>query len=474
MLDAWNPLRLRAEERCPVPLAVFLLLVFMAGTLYTGLHHEPWRDEADAWLAARDLPLSEMVPDWTAHAGTPVLWYLILKAIVGSGFPYVAETLVNLVFAWTAAAVLLFAAPLTRLTKTLFLGSYFMAYEYAVIARSYALAILLIFIAAALFRSREVRPLRFAIVVALLFNVNVHAAIFAALLLALSVTPLPSTARSRGGIAIMIAGALAAWWQLQPRGEANPLAMHGPRTGALAALRDVFLPSSTSAWTALLSLAILAAILFTLRRSPRAMFLLAGAVTGLLVLYTFVWYGGLRASGMILIAAITSIWIASDTDSPAMAGKAAALALNVTLLFSALFTFEVARADIRYAFSGAKEMATFIDHRFDDHEIAAHGFYQAEALLPYLPGRRFWYIGLGEDGTYLQWNAAMRRGAGMPYEVAVLTAKQHFASSKRPWLLLLNRKMPQPERWGFRLIHATPVVVFRNLDERYWLYAPSS
>jgi len=48
-------------------------------------------DEADAWLAARDLPLSQMVPDWTAHAGTPVLWYLVLKTIVHSGLPYAAE-----------------------------------------------------------------------------------------------------------------------------------------------------------------------------------------------------------------------------------------------------------------------------------------------------------------------------------------------------------------------------------------------
>ncbi len=466
MPDEWNPLRLRAEERYSVPLGAFLLLIFVAGTLYTGLHHEPWRDEADAWLAARDLPLAQMVPGWTAHAGTPVLWYLILKTIVYSGLPYAAETIVNLLFAWAAAAVLLFAAPLTRLTKVLFLASYFMAYEYTVIARSYALAILLIFIAAALFRSRDTHPIRFAIVVALLFNVNVHAAIFAGLLL------IASTLRSWRANAIMIAGALVAWWQLQPRGEANPLAMRGPQSGALTALRDVFLPSSTWTWTALLSAVILAMILFALRRSPRALFLLAAAVIALLGLYTFVWYGGLRASGMILIAVITSIWIASDVPAT-MTSKAAALALNVTLLISAFFAFNVARADVRYAFSGAKEMAAFIDHRFDHDDIAAHGFYQAEALLPYLPGRKFWYIGLGEDGTYLQWNAAMRQGADMSYETAVMTAKQHFAPSKRQWLLLLNRKMPQPERWGFRLIHATSVVVFRNLDERYWLYAPN-
>jgi hypothetical protein len=116
-------------------------------------------------------------------------------------------------------------------------------------------------------------------------------------------------------------------------------------------------------------------------------------------------------------------------------------------------------------------MAAFIDHRFDTYEIAAHNIYQAESLLPYLPQHRFFYVGLGEEGTYLKWNAAMRRGASMPYEVAVLAARQRFEQTKKPGLLLLNSKMPDPERYGFRLLHATAVVVFRNLDERYWLYA---
>ena len=58
----------------------------------------------------------------------------------------------------------------------------------------------------------------------------------------------------------------------------------------------------------------------------------------------------------------------------------------------------------------------------------------------------------------------------MPYEVAVLAAREHFAQTSRPGLLLLNSKMPDPEKFGFRLVHAPSVIVFRNLDERYWLY----
>ena len=459
MSDAWNPLRLTAEDRLPRLLGMVILAIFVAGTLHTGLHHEPWRDEADAWLAARDLPLTEMVPEWTAHAGTPVLWYLILKTIVHSGLPYTAETVVNLVLMWTAGALLLFAAPFSRLTKVLLLGSYFFAFEYAVIARSYALSIFLIFLALAVRK----KPIAFAIVAAALFNTNVHGAIFAGLLFLL-------TTRWSQRL-IMAAGAALAAWQLWPRGEANPLAMRGLQWNALIALRDVFLPFATTPWAALISILILALVAISIRKSPRALLFFVVALVALVLLYTAVWFGGLRASGMILVAVIASIWIAHWVPV-SLPSKTAAAMLNATLLLSALFALSVAKADISYAFSGSKEMAAFIDHRFDGYDIAAHNLYQAESILPWLPQHKFFYPGLGENGTYLKWNAAMRRGASMPYEAAVLAAEQHFAGSQRRWLLLLNSKMPQSERQGFRLLHATSVVVFRNLDERYWLYAP--
>ena len=456
--SSWNPLRLTTEESLPRGLGIAILLMFVAGTLYTALHHEPWRDEADAWLAARDLPINEMVPGWTAHAGTPALWYLVLKAIVHSGLPYTAETIVNLLFIWAAAALLLFAAPLTRMTKTLLLGSYFFSYEYAVIARSYALSILLIFLALALRK----KPIPFAIVAAALFNTNVHGAIFAGLLFLLT------TRWSQRSI--MAAGAVLAAWQLWPRGESNPLAMRGLQWNALIGLRDLFLPFATTLWAALLSAIILALIAISIRTSRRALLFFIAALMALIGLYTAVWFGGLRASGMILIAVIASIWIAGAVPV-SLASKTAAAALNATLLLSALFALSVAKADVSYAFSGSKEMAAFIDHRFDGYDIAAHNLYQAESLLPWLPQHKFFYLGLGEYGTYLKWNAAMRRGASMPYEAAVLAAKQHFAETNRPALLLLNAKMPHPETFGFHLVHATPVIVFRNLDERYWLYS---
>jgi hypothetical protein len=239
----------------------------------------------------------------------------------------------------------------------------------------------------------------------------------------------------------------------------------------LYAVRYAFLPTAESGWASVVGGVVIAVIALAIRSSIRGLLFLTGSIAALLTLYVVVWFGGLRASGIILVVIVTAIWIAAEVP-PTIFSRIAAIAFNITLIASAVSAVGMMKADIAFSFSGSKEMAAFIDHRFDNYEIAAHRFYETEALLPYLPGRRFWYAGLGEYGTYLKWDEPMGHGGYIPYETAIANAQHHFAETGRPWLLLLNKKMPQPERWGFRLIHTTSVVVFRNLGERYWLYEP--
>lgn len=437
-------------------MAFLFLTVYAAGTLYVALHHEPWRDEADAWLLVRDASLPTIL-SWTHNAGTPALWYAILKPLIWFNLPYAAETIVNLLIAWAAAAALVFLAPLTRLTKLLLLGSYFFAYEYAIIARSYSLTILFLFLAIAAFPRR---PLGFAVAIALLCNTNVHGAVIAAILVLLWL-------RNRGwtpaALVTIAGGALIAALQLFPASSIGTVRNIRPYA-IPTAIGDAFLPGAPVIIAVVVGLAVLA----TVAVAARGIFLLL--TTGALIaIYTFIWFGGLRHSGLILIATVAAIWLARDVPATRVS-RAAALLLNLSLLGSAAYASINSLDDVRWAFSGSREMATYIDHRFDDREIAAHNMFSAEALLPYLPGRRFWYAGIGQYGTYLNWNERQAAGAQTSYERAAANARNHFRGRK--WLLLVNSPMPNPAQHGFRLIHATSVVVFRHLDERYWLYAP--
>jgi hypothetical protein len=456
----WSPRQLTAESAPSRLFVLAALAAYVALTAYVSLHHEPWRDEADAWLFARDGNFAHIV-SWSRHAGTPTLWYWLLAPLAKGGLPYGSQKVLHLIVTTAAMAIFLTRAPLTRLTKLLALFSYFFAYEYAVIVRSYALSVLLVFAAAALRR----RPLGFALAVALLFNTNAQGFFVAA---AFALVFVIERRRDVIPILIMAAGAFAAW--LQVRAPIDPMRsgqLHPLQADALPwTIGNAFLPAVPTLAGCVIGVALLVALTLALRHSRVALLMLWLPILTLGALYSFVWIGGLRHAGFFLVAALAALWMAGDA---VISLPVAALLLNGTLLVSAFVTVRAVALDVNASFSGAEEMAAFIQH-LDQRPIAAHNLTQCEALLPYLPGRRFWYAGLKRDGTYLNWDAAMERALDVPYPAAEVRVRRRFG--RQPFLLLFNVEIPNPAGHGFRLLYTNRLPIYEKTDERYWLYQP--
>lgn len=158
------------------------LLVFAAWVLFVGSHHEPWFDEAQAWLLARDNGLWSLLGERVRYEGTPGLWHAILWVAIKAGLPYSKLFLLPASFAIAGAAVVLWRAPFAPALRIAVLTSYFFGYQFSVVARSYCLDLLLVPLAATLFASRVEHPLRYAAVVGLIANANTHGFMAAGLL----------------------------------------------------------------------------------------------------------------------------------------------------------------------------------------------------------------------------------------------------------------------------------------------------
>lgn len=458
MQAEWDPRRLTSADPAPRAFVAITVALFLLVTAIVAAQHEMWRDEGDAWLFARDGDFAHLV-DWTRHAGTPALWYLVLAPLARSGAPAEGQQVLHLAIITAAVAVFLAFAPFTRLTKILTVFSYYFIYEYAVVVRSYALSILLIAIAAALHRKR---PIAYAIVLALLFNTNAQSFVVAGTLALLFATrerkPLP--------LAIMAAGAFAAWWQV--RAPADPMRAGGRHLfdpGAAAwTLANAFLPAMPLIAGVAIGAAILIALTIALEGDARLVLWLP--LVALFAIYSFIWIGGFRHAGFVLVVVLLAIWIARDVNAPA-----AALLLNGALLISVAAGARAAISDIQSPFSGSREMAQWMRaNGLGGRPVAAHNLTQCEAVLAYLPPRMFWYAGQERDGSFMTWDAAFERALDVPYPLAELRARRHFAG-RRDWLLLFNVEMPDQQAHGFRLLHATPQP-FEKTDERFWLYAP--
>ena len=459
-----------------------ILFLYALLTLVLTLRHEPWRDEADSWLVARDLPLADLIP-WTRSIGTPALWHALVLPLARTGIPYASQGLLHWMLAVAAAAVFLHRAPFSVPTKVLFVFSFYPAYQYAVIARSYALGILLAFCAAALHSTRMTAPMRYAAIVALLSNANPHSAAIAGAVIAAYALELvrgrTRDPRQWVALGVMCVGMLLAFVQLYTPGYVvPPNVISAPWFGAfLEAAGRGFLPWFEGGWTEFWALAVLVAVLAAIWRSMSALVIFVLAQLGLALIFTYLWIGGFRHYGLVLIVTVLGLWIAFEQLSPQSRSRRVVVAmLNASLLLSLPMTVRFARADLNQAYSGSKEMAEFIiSNGLEKKEIAAHPPAHAEAVLAYLPKRAFWYAALGEPGSYMKWDRDYQRAMARDPDTAVIAAIRHFQSSD--FLFLTSRPLGIPESHGLTLLYETrePLMEPRDAakqpnDERYWLY----
>src|SRR4030042_6089558 len=111
--------------------AVFLILLYSAIQVLLLIHHEPWEDEARTWLIVRDLDIVSIF-NQMAYEGSPALWYMLLVPFAKIGLPYISEFILHLMIAIAAVTVFILYAPFSKITKILFIFSYYMAYEYSI------------------------------------------------------------------------------------------------------------------------------------------------------------------------------------------------------------------------------------------------------------------------------------------------------------------------------------------------------
>ena len=153
-------------------LCAAVVLVYIALHIYLCSCHEAWRDEAQAWGIAGSSTLTEIFGRLGAD-GHPCLWFLVIAPLAKLGFPFgwlgYFTTGLMAVSVW----LWLVYAPLPKWVRLITLtGSIFLYYN-SVIARIYALTVLIVLIVAIFFRRRMEKPFFYSVLVALLFQSHI-------------------------------------------------------------------------------------------------------------------------------------------------------------------------------------------------------------------------------------------------------------------------------------------------------------
>ncbi len=192
--------------------------------------HEPWRDEVQPWLIARNSDSLSALVHNTRAEGHPLLWFLVLWIPAHLTRSFLALQAIHLAIATAAAACVLWRAPFSRWQRVAFVFGYFPLYEYGPIARNYAPGMLLLFIGLIL-ASRRPRPyVPLALVIVLMASTSAYALIIGAAL----------------GTAVVIDDWVRwRWYGEEPPWRAFALAVGGLVVGAIVVVVQ-YLPALSS------------------------------------------------------------------------------------------------------------------------------------------------------------------------------------------------------------------------------------
>jgi hypothetical protein len=506
----------RDPSRGPLACGAVVAL-FLGIGLFFVLRHEPWRDEIEVWLVAREsASLGDLFHNMRTE-GHPAVWYLVTFGLTRLTRDPLAMQLANLVIA--AGAVLLFfrAAPFGLAIRLLFAFGYFAGFEFGVIARSYALELLLLFAFCARASQREPRiDMAGAVLLVLLANTHLYGTMAAVALVgtegiaalagerrelrARLAKRLPALALAGAGAAVAL---LHVWVQgrsiAHPHGGGYPPAydlgwllqcLAAPAFGALPLPN----PASEHPWEsnlmrllpvpwhpivpALAGVGLVTAGAIALRHRPRWLATFGLGFAPMLALTLFVYYGYVRHHAQPFLWFLACAWLAGGLrQAPGCSAgppRAAEPVLVGILVLQAAAGALLLAHDTARPFSQGRATAAFLERpEHADALYVGHIDYAVETVAAWTR-RPFYYAEHRRFGTYVDWSN-LRRPVTMRQVLddAVELARRE----SRNVLLVLNeppRRMLELGRVELRPdVHARFLASFTGAiveDENYHVF----
>ncbi len=441
-----------------------LLAVYVALIFYAGIDHAMWRDEAQAWLIARDADGLGGLFRNLRYDGHPALWHSLLFILSRFGDDPNLMLALNFTIMATTAALVLWFMPLRGWERVLFPFGYFMLFEYGVKARSYGLGGLLLVLLCLAWPARARHPWLIALLLALLANTQVLFMIATiAIVFALLVEHLlrrPGAMASSGTVLLAFAFVVASWglaaWTFIPPADTGfatdwyfALTSDRLRT-ALTALPAVFGdPLAVPQW---LAIVVMLATLWSIRRASAAAAWLFLSLIGILAFGYIKYAPAMWHHGVIFFTWLAAVWVAR-MEAPGRSAPVDRIILSacvtVMLGFQAYYGINTYRAELSRPYSNGRAVASFVTAKgWTRNVIAALTDQTVSPVIAYLGAERVYFLNGRRFGSFTIWDQR-RLTRDLEGALGDLDRKE------RPVVLIVSLRNDDPAlfaRYGYREI----------------------
>ncbi|MDE0325034.1 MAG: hypothetical protein OXN27_14055 [Candidatus Poribacteria bacterium] len=508
--------------------ALGLTFLFLAVGAFTASHHEMWRDEIQAWLLARDSTSVFNLFANLKYEGHPGLWHLCLMPLSRITDSPVIMQMFHLLI--TGVTVYLFVrySPFNWFQKLLFCFGYLVLYEYAIVARNYALGLLLITVFCVLFKERYKRFIWVGCVLFLLAHTSVHALIvtiaigialcceyvFSGRVLQPLNQEIETIENKRPiwiGFALIGIGIITAVLQLNPPPDTGfavawnfnfemkrvndivklisraYLPVTKPVLGFWGSNILTTYPFFQTIQVPLCYFLMLFSVLLFLKR-PTALLTYLISTFGLLAFFYVKYQGSIRHHGFLFLAFLMCCWIyrdcsainlgkteqqAGDSIANRVLNVAGTVIVTVLLICHAIGGITAVRMEHRYIFSYGKLTAEYIKAQsMQDHPIVGDVDFAVSTVVGYLPKRQVYYPRGSRLGSFVRWDAARNHDASD--ELVIEEAEKLGAQSAQEVLIILNRALGAELREQHKLTFLVKFTGSTVGDEGFHLYLMSA
>ena len=365
-----------------------LTSIFAAVFLVNLAHHQMWRDELNVWGIVRASPTLESLAYNIHYEGHPGLWYYLLwfpsKLSAHPSTMKLVEALIGIGICWIVGM----CSPWTRLEKALVLSSYYVAFEYTVLSRTYGLCLLIALGYVYLRGKRPQAIVGCAVLLGLLANTDIIGVILSLSLLLEYAWCIRKQAKTREGnkslqqiaklCAIYGVFLLASYVTLRPAKDiswvttgkvgASMRDMHRLLVSILSNLGLPWFPFSLhfphKFWNPnvllhpavfeVISVLVLVALVVIFRERVSLLAVVAASVLGSILFAHLVYLGYMRHFGLVFVAFLLAYWL-KRLDDP----RVSRIALTL-LAINALGGIEAIAGSWFHPFSNAQNAAKWL------------------------------------------------------------------------------------------------------------------
>lgn len=414
--------------------------------------HEPWADEAQAWLMARDSGLSQLLFTNLHYEGSPGLWHIILM-LPSRFLPYESINYISALIVLVGVFYLVYYSPIPVWMKILFPFTYFIFYQYSVIARCYSLLIIFLSLIAYTYKSRLKKPYIFVLLVSLLANVNLHGFIISIALMFVYAVDLIRFRKNaflpniKTIISVFVIYLIVASFVIIQTIPAPDISVSADGivfkfekfyNFGLQVLGEVFAVNSMLSY----SVIIISLVWFWQNRLLLFYIISNIAILALFSIYYNVWH-----QGVLFLIWIFTLWLSFYNEEKTIINsvifnKSLKILMNLSvaiILISHIYWSAAAYInDYTHDYSAGKKIATYIkENKLQDKYLYSTQFWSI-SVLPYFEKNIFQTPNFNENASYWVWK---KSNDYSEHPDSIIKKRPDLIIFSRPWMFWSPKKI---------------------------------